>query len=134
MSGARADLISAFHYIAKLQIISKRMETFINTNDLLRQTQLPQIFHKGEAQQKADSFLEMMERKYGSDPQFQYITSQMQPKEVTRPIERQYKSTLIAGWAAKIYNWVRDHELRQLQEDFDTAQQLVSPPLDKVDD
>jgi hypothetical protein len=101
------------------------MERFINTNDLLKQTKLPEIFHQGETQQRTEAFLETMHAKYAKDPQFKYVLSQFKPNDVSTSIEMEYKSTRIAGWAAKLFNWIRNHELRQLQEDFQNAKDLV---------
>lgn len=101
------------------------METFITTNDLLKQTALPEIFHKGETQQKTNTFLEMMQTKYGEDPQFKHVLATELPTDISPAIRNQYKSTWVAGWASRMLNWIRDHELRQLQEDFDNARQLV---------
>jgi len=125
MSGARADLVAAFSYVVRLEKLSTRMETFINTNELLKQTRLREIFHKGEAQQKTDAFLQMMHAKYDNDAQFKYILSQMQPKEPSKPIEKEYTTTRIGGWTARMYNWIRGHEIERLREDFDNAKELV---------
>ena len=126
MSGARGDMLNAFRYVSQLQHVTTRMETFINSNDLLKQTQLPNIFHEGELQKKVDTFLEMVQSQHGEDPQFKHTQSQTPPTATSKSIESQAKTTRIAGWATKMYNWVRDHEVQQLQEDFENAIELVS--------
>jgi hypothetical protein len=102
------------------------MESFITTNDLLKQTALPDIFHKGQVQQKADAFLSAMQEKYAEDAQFKYIMDAVkQEKYQPLSIENPFKSAKVAGYLARMYNWIRDHELQQLRQDYDNAQELV---------
>ena len=102
------------------------MESFITTNDLLKQTALPDIFHKGQVQQKADAFLSAMQVKYAEDAQYKYIMDAIkQEKYQPMSIENPFKNTKVAGYLARMYNWIRDHELQQLREDYDNAQELV---------
>ena len=107
------------------------MESFITTNDLLKQTALPDIFHRGQVQQQADAFLNAMQEKYAEDAQYKHIMDAIK-EEKYQPlsIENPFKSTTVAGYLARMYNWIRDHELQQLREDYDNAQELVSGLFD----
>lgn len=92
------------------------MESFITTNDLLKQTALPDIFHQGQTQQQADAFMSSMHEKYADDPQFKYIMEAIK-KEKYQPlsIENPFKGTKVAGYLARMYNWIREHELQTLR-------------------
>ena len=72
------------------------MENYINESRFLRRTVLPELFHQGELQQKADIFLEKMEAKYGKDEDYQTIMAERlayvgwiegpQPDKETKPL------------------------------------------------
>ena len=100
------------------------METYINTNELLQRTALPAIFHQGEVQQQADAFLEAMQEKYGEDEQYKYLIEQVKNEKI-EPVSMPLKSARFAGFLAKIFNWIRDHELQQLQEEYEHAKEIV---------
>jgi len=108
--------------------LSNRMESFINTNDMLKQTVLPEIFRQGELQRKADIMLGIMDARYSEDKQYQYIMEEaLKDKFTPMSLENPFKSTRVAGFMAKMYNWVRDHEIQQLREEYDKAQRFVWP-------
>jgi hypothetical protein len=102
------------------------METFITTNDMLKQTELVKIFHQATLQQQTAKFLDAMHEKYGEDKQFKYIMNEIR-QDGYRPmsIENPFKSAKVAGYMARMYNWIRDHELQQLQEEYEKAQTAV---------
>jgi hypothetical protein len=103
------------------------MENYINTNDLLRKTAIPNIFHESEIQQQADLFLSTMQEWHGEDEQYKHFMEEI-GKEKIEPIswENPLKSARLAGFLAKIFNWVRDHEVQQLREEYERAQAVVS--------
>lgn len=104
------------------------MEIYINSNDLLKQTALPDIFHQGKLQQQVDTFLEKMQERYGDDKQYQYIIEEIK-KDKIEPVqfESPLKGTKLVGLVARMMNWLRDHEIQQLREQYEQAQNLVSP-------
>lgn len=67
-----------------------------------------------------------MHEKYADDPQFKYIMEAIK-KEKYQPlsIENPFKGTKVAGYLARMYNWIREHELQTLREDYENAQELV---------
>jgi hypothetical protein len=107
------------------------MESFITTNDLLKQTALPDIFHQGQTQQQADAFMAAMQEKYAEDAQYKHIMDAIKNERYQlMTIENPFKSTKVAGYLARMYNWIREHELTKLREDYHDAQELVSPSFD----
>ena len=100
------------------------METYINTNEFLQRTALPTIFHESEIQQQADAFLEAIQEKYGEDNQYKYLIEQVKNEKI-EPVSQPLKSTRISGFLSKMFNWVRDHELQQLQEEYKHAKEIV---------
>jgi hypothetical protein len=104
------------------------MGTYVNTNYLFKQTTVPNIFHQGKLQQKVDAFLEGMQEKYVDDAQYKYIIEGIK-KEKIEPVqfESPLKGTKVAGFIARTLNWLRDHEIQQLREQYEQAQNLVFP-------
>lgn len=104
------------------------MENYITTNDFFQRTALPNIFHESEIQQKAETFLEAIQAQYGDDEQYKYVMEEIKNEKI-KPVEWEnpFKSARLAGYLAKMFNWIRDHELQQLREEYDKAQNLVSP-------
>ena len=102
------------------------MEAFVTTNDMLKQTELVNILHKGHVQQKASKFLDLMHQKHGEDKQFKHIMDEVK-RDQYQPmsIENPFKSSKVASFVAGMYNWIRDHELQQLREEYEKAQVLV---------
>ena len=100
------------------------METYINTNELLQRTALPNIFHESEIQQQADAFLEAMEEKYGKDEQYKYLIEQVKNEKI-EPVTQPLKSARFAGFLSKMFNWLRDHELQQLREEYERSKEIV---------
>lgn len=100
------------------------METYINTNELLRRTALPTIFHESEVQQQADAFLEAIQEKHWEDDQYKYLIEQVKNEKI-EPVSQPLKSARFAGFLSKIFNWVRDHELQQLREEYEHSKEIV---------
>jgi hypothetical protein len=100
------------------------METYINTNEFLQRTALPTIFHESEIQQQADTFLEAIHEKYGEDEQYKYLIEQVKNEKI-EPVSQPLKSARISGFLSKMFNWVRDHELQQLREEYDHSKEIV---------
>jgi hypothetical protein len=113
--------------MAALQTLSSRMEKFITNNEMLKQTELISVFHEAEIQQKVAEFIDTMHNKYTEDTQFKYIINQVE-KDEYRPlsIENPFKSTRIAGYMAKMFNWIRTHEIQVLREQYEKGQELVA--------
>ena len=103
------------------------MENYINTNDFLQKTALPNIFHESEIQQRADLFLAAMQEWHGEDEQYKHFMEEIGKEEI-EPVswEKPLKSARLAGFLAKIFNGVRDHEIEQLREEYERAQAVVS--------
>jgi hypothetical protein len=102
------------------------MESFITNNDLLKQTALPDIFHQGQTQQLADAFMSAMQEKYAEDPQYKHIMEGIKDERYQPlTIENPFRTTKVAGYLARMYNWIREHELQQLREDYADARELV---------
>jgi hypothetical protein len=121
-------LVKAFEQAGALYRLTSRMETYVNTNDLLKQTALPDIFHQGKLQQEVDAFLDAMQEKYGSDKQYKYIIEEIK-KDKIEPVqfESPLKGTKLVGLVARMLNWLRDHEIQQLREQYEEARNLVPP-------
>ena len=100
------------------------METYIKTNELLKQTTLPGLFHQGELQKKADEFLEAMQELYGDDEQYKYLLEEVR-KDKIEPLSAPLKGGKWAGFLAKMFNRLRDHELEQLRIDYEKAIGIV---------
>jgi hypothetical protein len=103
------------------------MEKFITTNEMLKQTELINIFHEAEIQQKTAELIDTMHNKYGEDTQFKYIMDEVKKDEYSPlSIENPFKSTRVAGYMAKMFNWIRTHEIQVLREQYDKGQELVA--------
>jgi hypothetical protein len=67
-----------------------------------------------------------MESVYGEDPQYKYIMEKVQnEKYVPMSFENPVKSARLAGYIVRFLNWIRDHELQQLRQEFENAQTIV---------
>ena len=104
------------------------MEKFIKTDDFLSKTALPAVFREAELQKKVCVFLEAMEEKYGDDEQFKYYMEQV--KNEKRPkvsFGRPIQNVKLAGFVTRMLDWIRDHEIQVLREEYEQAQKIVSP-------
>jgi len=71
-----------------------------------------------------------MREHHGNDDQYKYVMEEIRNEKI-KPIVwgNPFKSARIAGFLAKTFNWIRDHELQQLREEYRNAQSLVYPCL-----
>ena len=101
------------------------MESFVTTNDLLKKTALPEIFHQGGTQKRADAFLEAMHNEYSNDPQYKHLIESADTKYKPMEIENGFKNAKVGGYMERMLNWLRKHELRVLQDLYEEKTQSV---------
>jgi len=68
-----------------------------------------------------------MERIHGDDTQYRYImrhVNSMKPEPLKR-VERPLSNVRIAGWFVKMFNWIRDREIRVLRTEYERTLELV---------
>ena len=126
MSGARLDMVKCFQQIAMMYRFKSQMEQFVTTNEFLKRTALQKVISEGEIQKQATELIGAMTWKFGEDPQFKYYMQEENHKyEATTSFEKPMKSAKVAGVFARIYNYIREHELQILRQQYESAQLLV---------
>jgi hypothetical protein len=126
-SGARADLISAFHDLATLEEFSSRIEAFVNNNDLLKETHAGTVFKQSELQQKVNIFIEVMREKYGEDEQYKYIVEPAKnQKYEPMDIGGRFQGGKFTGWLADKVTRLRVREMEAFKLQLDSALLFVA--------
>jgi hypothetical protein len=99
------------------------MEKLASSDPMVEKSELAQVIHHGRLPKQAAAFLKEIHEKHGDDKQFQHFMkdNEYRPASIENPLQR----SKLAGYLAWMYNWIRDHEVQQLREDFQKAQDVV---------
>jgi len=103
------------------------VEEYFKSNEFLKNTAVPKRFEENKMQQNVNKFLIAMERIHGDDTQYRYImrhVNSMKPEPLKR-VERPLSNVRIAGWFVKMFNWIRDREIRVLRTEYERTLELV---------
>lgn len=131
LSGSREDLIRAYWEIAALYRLTSRVEEYIKTNEFLKRTAVPRIFDENDVQQQSNAFLKAISEIHGDDPQYRYIMKEVNNMKVEplETVEKPLSNARIAGWFVKIFNWIRNREVRVLRTEYERTMEFVFSPV-----
>jgi hypothetical protein len=114
-------------------MLATRVEKYFKTNEFLQRTAVPRAFDENPLQLEVNYFLASMQTLHGEDKRYQHIMKIIQNTKSEEPeplakMEKPMSNARVAGWFVKMFNWLRNRELRTLRTEYEQTLEMVPPP------